>query len=59
MQKRINRLKWLTNEKNKENDIIKTRSNVKKNEWRKDEKTARKIDIYNLIVEEKTTSRSI
>jgi len=47
------------NEKNKESDIAKARSSVEKKEWRKDEKTAREVDTYSLIVEEKATSRSM
>ena len=47
------------NEKNKESDIAKARSSVEKKEWRKDEKTAREVDTYSLIVEEKVTSRSM
>jgi len=49
----------LINEKNKESDIAKARSSVEKKEWRKDEKTAREVDTYSLIVEEKVTSRSM
>lgn len=47
------------NEKNKESNIAKARSSVEKKEWRKDEKTAREVDTYSLIVEEKVTSRSM
>ncbi len=47
------------NEKNKESDIAKARSSVEKKEWIKDEKTAREVDTYSLIVEEKATSRSM
>lgn len=49
----------MINEKNKESDIAKARSSVEKKEWRKDEKTAREVDTYSLIVEEKVTSRSM
>lgn len=47
------------NEKNKESNIAKARSSVEKKEWRKNEKTAREVDTYSLIVEEKATSRSM
>ncbi len=47
------------NEKNKESNIAKARSSVEKKEWRKDEKIAREVDTYSLIVEEKATSRSM
>lgn len=47
------------NEKNKESDIAKARSSVEKKEWRKDEKTAREVNTYSLIVEKKATSQSI
>ncbi len=47
------------NEKNKESDIAKARSSVEKKEWRKDEKTAREVNTYSLIVEKKATSQSM
>lgn len=47
------------NEKNKESDIAKARSSVEKKEWRKDEKTAREVNTYSLIVEKKVTSQSM
>lgn len=56
---RISRLERLTNKMNKESDIARARPSVEKKEWRKDEKTTRKIDTYSLIVEEKATSRSM
>ncbi len=47
------------NEKNKESNIAKARSSVEKKEWRKDEKTAREVNTYSLIVEKKATSQSM
>lgn len=44
------------NKKSRESNIARTRSSVEKKEWRKDEKTAKKIDTYNLIIKEKVTS---
>lgn len=47
------------NEKNKESDIASARLSVEKKEWRKDKKTARKINTYSLIIEEKVMSQSM